>query len=108
MDSDAGEHDRRDDALEDDSGMIGSESEEPGPGRDTSLTDPDPVADGTDQPRGTVAMSEGDPMATRLGSHIEGAGAIGHDVVAAEEGATQETPAEDRPGYEPERPAEGG
>ena len=103
MDRDAGEYDRRDDALEDDSGMIGSESEEPGPGRDTSLTDPDPVAAGTDQPRGTVAMSEGDPMATRLGSHVEGAGTIGYDVVAAEEGATQETPADDRPGYAPER-----
>ena len=41
-------------------------------------------------------------MATRLGSHLEGAGVIGYDVAAAEEGATQETPAEDRPGYEPE------
>jgi hypothetical protein len=105
MDRDAGESDRRDDALGDDAGMIGSESEEPGPGRDASLTDPDPVAASTDQPRGTVAMSEGDPMATRLGSHVEGAGAIGYDVVAAEEGATQETPADDRPGYAPERPA---
>jgi hypothetical protein len=108
MDRHAGEPDRRDDALQDDTGMIGSESEEPGPGRDTSLTDPDPVAASTDQPRGTVAMSEGDPMATRLGSQIEGAGAIGYDVVAAEEGATQETPADDRPGYAPERPSEGG
>jgi hypothetical protein len=95
----------RDDALHDDDGMIGSEAEEPGPGRDTSLTDPDPVAASTDQPRGTVAMSEGDPMATRLGSHIEGAGAIGYDVAAAEEGTTQETPPDDRPGYAPERPA---
>ena len=93
----------RDDALHDDDGMIGSEAEEPGPGRDTSLTDPDPVAASTDQPRGTVAMSEGDPMATRLGSHIEGAGAIGYDVAAAEEGATQQTPTDDRPGYAPER-----
>ena len=76
MDRDAGEFDRRDEALEDDTGMIGSEAEEPGPGRDTSLTDPDPVAASTDQPRGTVAMSEGDPMATRLGSHVEGAGVI--------------------------------
>jgi hypothetical protein len=51
-----------------------------------------------------VAMSEGDPMRTRLGSHVEGAGAIGYDVAAAEEGgAVQQTPAEDRPGYEPER-----
>jgi hypothetical protein len=105
MDRNAGEYDRRDKAPQDDTGMIGSEAEEPGPGRDTSLTDPDPVAAGTDQPRGTVAMSEGDPMATRLGSHIEGAGAIGYDVAAAEEGTTQETPPSDRPGYEPERPA---
>ena len=97
----------RDDDLQDDGGMIGSESEEPGPGRDTSLTDPDPVAASTDQPRGTVAMSEGDPMATRLGSHVEGAGVIGYDVAAAEEGATQETPPDDRPGYEPERSGSG-
>ena len=86
--------------------MIGSESEDPGPGRDTSLTDPDPVSASTEQPRGTVAMSEGDPMRTRLGSHVEGAGAIGHDVVAAEEGTTHDTPPDDRPGYEPERTAD--
>jgi len=104
MDRDTREPDRRDQTLQEDSGMIGSETEEPGPGRDTSLTEPDPVAAGTDQPRATVAMSEGDPMRTRLGSHVEGAGLIGHDVAAAEEGATQETPAEERPGYEPERP----
>jgi hypothetical protein len=102
---DAGTSDRSEEARQGDTGMIGSESEDPGPGRDTSLTDPDPAAASTDQPRGTVAMSEGDPMATRLGSHAEGTGVIGYDVVAAEEGATQETPAEDRPGYEPERPA---
>jgi hypothetical protein len=102
---DAGMSDRSDEARQGDTGMIGSESEEPGPGRDTSLTDPDPVAASTDQPRGTVAMSEGDPMRTRLGSHVEGAGEIGYDVTAAEEGATQETPADDRPAYEPERSA---
>ena len=102
MDRDAGESDRRDDALQDDTGMIGSESEEPGPGRDASLTDPDPAAASTDQPRGTVAMSEGEPLRTRLGSHVEGAGEIGDDVTAAEEGATRETPADDRPGYERE------
>ena len=103
---DAGPSDRGDEARQGDTGMIGSESEDPGPGRDTSLTDPDPVAASTDQPRGTVAMSEGDPMRTRLGSHVEGAEVIGYDVAASEEGAaTQETPAEDRPGYEPERPA---
>jgi hypothetical protein len=102
---DAGMSDRSDEAQQGDTGMIGSESEDPGPGRDTSLTDPDPVAASTDQPRATVGMSEGDPMRTRLGSQIEGAGAIGYDVAAAEEGATQETPADDRPGYEPERSA---
>jgi hypothetical protein len=102
---DAGTSDRGEEARQGDTGMIGSESEDPGPGRDTSLTDPDPAAASTDQPRGTVAMSEGDPMRTRLGSHIEGAGAIGYDVAASEEGATEETPAEDRPGYESERPA---
>jgi hypothetical protein len=102
---DAGMSDRSDEAEQGDTGMIGSESEDPGPGRDTSLTEPDPVAAGTDQPRATVGMSEGDPMRTRLGSQIEGAGAIGHDVAAAEEGGTQETPADDRPGYEPERSA---
>jgi hypothetical protein len=106
MDRDAGMSDREDEARQGDTGMIGSESEEPGPGRDTSLTDPDPVAASTDQPRATVAMSEGDPMRTRLGSHVEGAGVIGYDVAASEEGAaTQEAPAEDRPGYESERPA---
>ena len=102
---DAGMSDRSDEARQGDTGMIGSESEEPGPGRDTSLTDPDPAAASTDQPRGTVAMSEGDPMRTRLGSNVEGAGVIGHDVTAAEEGATQATPAADRPAYEPERSA---
>jgi hypothetical protein len=102
---DAGMSDRSDEARQGDTGMIGSESEEPGPGRDTSLTDPDPAAASTDEPRGTVAMSEGDPMRTRLGSHVEGAGVIGYDVTAAEEGTTQETPAGDRPGYEPERSA---
>jgi hypothetical protein len=103
MDRDAGNFDRSDEARQGDTGMVGSEAEEPGPGRDTSLTDPDPVAASTDQPRDTVAMSEGDPMRTRLGSHVEGAGVIGYDVATAEEGAVQETPAEDRPGYEPER-----
>jgi hypothetical protein len=103
MDRDAGNYDRSDEARQGDTGMVGSEAEEPGPGRDTSLTDPDPVAASTDQPRDTVAMSEGDPMRTRLGSHVEGAGVIGYDVATAEEGAVQEAPAEDRPGYAPER-----
>jgi hypothetical protein len=100
---DAGTPDRGEQARQGDAGMIGSESEEPGPGRDTSLTEPDPVAASAEQPQTTVAMSEGDPMATRLGSHVEGAGVIGYDVAATEEGATQATRADDRPGYEPER-----
>jgi hypothetical protein len=100
---DAGTSDRSDEARQGDTGMIGSESEEPGPGRDTSLTEPDPVVASAEEPKTTVAMSEGDPMATRLGSHVEGAGVIGYDVAAAEEGATQATRAEDRPGYDPER-----
>jgi hypothetical protein len=74
MDRDAGRSDRADEALDGDTGMIGSEAEEPGPGRDTSPTDPDPAAASTDQPRGTVAMSDEDPMRTRLGSHVEDAG----------------------------------
>ena len=104
MDRDAEKADRGDEARQGDTGMIGSESEEPGPGRDTSLTEPDPAAASSDESRGTVAMSEGDPMATRLGSHVEGAGVIGHDVAAAEEGTTQDTPPDTRPGYETERP----
>jgi hypothetical protein len=85
---DTGMFDRSDEARQGDTGMIGSESEDPGPGRDTSLTEPDPVADSADQPQGTVAMSEGDPIRTRLGSHVEGAGVIGYDVAASEEGPT--------------------
>jgi hypothetical protein len=104
MDRDAEKADRQDQALQGDTGMIGSESEEPGPGRDTYLADPDHVAASADQPQGTVAMSEGDPMRTRLGSHVEGAGVIGHDVADAEEGASQDTPPGARPGYEAERP----
>jgi len=87
---DTGMSDRSDEARQGDTGMIGSESEEPGPGRDTSLTDPDPVAASTDQPLGTVAMSEGEPLRTRLGSHVEGAGEIGDDVTAADPGLAAE------------------
>ena len=56
---DAGMSDRSDEAQQGDTGMIGSESEDPGPGRDTSLTDPDPVAASTDQPRATVGHVRG-------------------------------------------------
>jgi hypothetical protein len=53
-----------------DTGMVGSEAENPGPGRDTRRTDPDPAAaSGADDPETTTAMSDDDPARTRLGSH---------------------------------------
>jgi hypothetical protein len=57
-----------------DTGIIGSEAEEPGPGRDTSGTDPDYT-----EPSEAVAMSEDDPARTRLGAHevdVEPIGAV--------------------------------
>ena len=56
-----------------DTGMVGSETENPGPGRDTRRTDPDPAAaSGADDPETTTAMSDDDPDRTRLGSHQTG------------------------------------
>jgi hypothetical protein len=53
-----------------DTGMVGSEAENPGPGRDTRRTDPDPAAtSGADDPAATAAMSDADPDRTRLGTH---------------------------------------
>jgi hypothetical protein len=53
--------------------MLGSETENPGPGRDTRHTDPDPAATpGADDPETTAAMSDTDPDRTRLGSHERG------------------------------------
>jgi hypothetical protein len=88
MERDAPEFDRRPEEEEPprDTGMIGSDAEEPGPGRDASRTDPDPVAASADQPRGTVGMSSEDPMRTRLGAHKDAAG-IDDDVAADEEAA---------------------
>jgi hypothetical protein len=54
-----------------DTGMVGSETENPGPGRDTSRTDPAATA-GTEDPEATAAMSDPDPSRTRLGSHQPG------------------------------------
>jgi hypothetical protein len=54
-----------------DTGMVGSEAENPGPGRDTRQTDPD-AAPGADDPETTSAMSDDDPDRTRLGSHERG------------------------------------
>jgi hypothetical protein len=54
-----------------DTGMVGSETENPGPGRDTSRTDPAATA-GTEDPEATAAMSDPDPARTRLGSHKPG------------------------------------
>jgi len=54
-----------------DTGMVGSETENPGPGRDTRQTDPAATAD-ADDPETTAAMSDSDPARTRLGSHEPG------------------------------------
>jgi hypothetical protein len=54
-----------------DTGMVGSETQNPGPGRDTRRTDPDPAADAED-PEATAAMSDDDPDRTRLGRHEPG------------------------------------
>ena len=54
-----------------DTGMVGSETENPGPGRDTRRTDPTATA-GTEDPEAAAAMSDPDPARTRLGSHQRG------------------------------------
>jgi hypothetical protein len=54
-----------------DTGMVGSETENPGPGRDTRRTDPAATA-GADDPQTTAAMSDADPDRTRLGRHEPG------------------------------------
>jgi hypothetical protein len=54
-----------------DTGMVGSETDNPGPGRDTRRTDPAATV-GTDDPEATAAMSDTDPARTRLGSHEPG------------------------------------
>ena len=51
-----------------DTGMLGSDAENPGPGRDTSRTDPDPAATGSEHSTSTVGMSGADPERTRLGT----------------------------------------
>ena len=54
-----------------DTGMVGSEAENPGPGRHTRRTDP-AATPGADDPEATAAMSDPDPARTRLGSHEPG------------------------------------
>jgi hypothetical protein len=54
-----------------DTGMVGSETQNPGPGRDSRQTDPAATA-GTEDPEATAAMSDADPARTRLGSHEGG------------------------------------
>jgi hypothetical protein len=53
-----------------DTGMVGSETQNPGPGRDSRRTDP-AGADAED-PEATSAMSDVDPDRTRLGDHEPG------------------------------------
>jgi hypothetical protein len=52
-------------------GMLGSDAENPGPGRDTRRTNPAATADAED-PQTTTAMSDTDPARTRLGRHEPG------------------------------------
>ena len=51
-----------------DTGMLGSDAEDPGPGRDTRPTDPDPAATSSEHPTRAVGMSGSDPERTRLGT----------------------------------------
>jgi hypothetical protein len=55
-----------------DTGMVGSETENPGPGRDTRRTDPAAATAGAEDPEATAAMSDDDPDRTRLGRHQPG------------------------------------
>jgi hypothetical protein len=56
-----------------DTGMLGSDTDNPEPGRDTRRTDPDPAATtGADDPVTTTAMSDADPDRTRLGTRERG------------------------------------
>jgi hypothetical protein len=56
-----------------DTGMLGSDAEDPGPGRDTRRADRDPAAtSGADDPATAAAMSDSDPDRTRLGRHEPG------------------------------------
>jgi hypothetical protein len=51
-----------------DTGMLGSDAESPGPGRDTRQTDLDPAETSSEHPTRTVGMSGSDPQRTRLGT----------------------------------------
>jgi len=51
-----------------DTGMLGSDADNPGPGRDTRHTDPDPAETSSEHPTRTVGMSGSDPRRTRLGT----------------------------------------
>jgi hypothetical protein len=51
-----------------DTGMLGSDTENPGPGRDTRQTELDPAATSSEHPTRTVGMSGADPQRTRLGT----------------------------------------
>ena len=68
-----------------DTGMLGSDAENPGPGRDTRQTDPDPAATSSEHPTRTVGMSGSDPQRTRLGTQETSGRPLA--------GAPQDTPA---------------
>ena len=54
-----------------DTGMLGSDADNPGPGRDIRRTDP-AATPGADDPVATAAMSDAEPDRTRLGRHEHG------------------------------------
>jgi hypothetical protein len=54
-----------------DTGMLGSDTDNPEPGRDTRRTDP-AATTGTGHPVTTTAMSDADPDRTRLGTRERG------------------------------------
>jgi hypothetical protein len=68
-----------------DTGMLGSDAENPGPGRDTRQTDPDPAETSSEHPTRTVGMSGSDPQRTRLGTQETSGRPLA--------GAPQDTPA---------------
>ena len=62
-----------------DTGMLGSDAENPGPGRDIQPTEGDPSAASTEHIISPVGMSGADPEQTRLGTQETAARPIGGD-----------------------------
>ena len=67
-----------------DTGMLGSDAEDPGPGRDTRPTDPDPAATSSEHPTRAVGMSGSDPERTRLGTQKTSSGDVDTGMLGSE------------------------